>query len=140
MGDHRVRLDDGVGPDLHDEHSWQRVSCALQTFDETVPAELLGRESLVWIDTQGHESHVLRGAKNLFSSGTPFVMEFWPYGLVRQGCSCAEITEQLSSCTVYDLHDGLRQLSGNNLRDLFDCFLSEERKNHSPNTDLLVLP
>lgn len=41
--------------------------------------------SLLWIDTQGHEGHVLAGAGEIFlRERRPFVVvEFWPYGLER---------------------------------------------------------
>jgi hypothetical protein len=35
------------------------------------------------MDTQGYEGHVLAGARRLLDSGTPLVMEFWPYGIKR---------------------------------------------------------
>ncbi len=41
--------------------------------------------TLIWMDTQGYEGHVLRGAKEILSKGTPLVSEFWPYGLRRSG-------------------------------------------------------
>jgi hypothetical protein len=40
---------------------------------------------LVWIDTQGHEGHVLEGAKAVLRSQVPVVLEYWPYGLQRAG-------------------------------------------------------
>lgn len=33
---------------------------------------------LLWIDTQGHEGHVLNGARHLLEQGVPIVMEFDP--------------------------------------------------------------
>jgi hypothetical protein len=38
---------------------------------------------LLWLDVQGHEGHVLRGARSLTSLGTPVVLEFYPYILRR---------------------------------------------------------
>lgn len=41
----------------------------------------VGDVGLVWMDTQGHEGHVLGGASGVLSAGTPMVTEFWPKGL-----------------------------------------------------------
>ena len=46
------------------------------TFD---PADV----SLVWMDAQGHEGHVLRGASSLTERGVPTVLELFPKGLER---------------------------------------------------------
>lgn len=141
LGDHRLRLGHARGADVHGEAGWQTEPCELRTFDEVVPRELLGSQSgLVWIDTQGHEVHVLRGANSLFETGTPFVMELWPYGLERQGASCDDITELLSSCAVYDLRDNSTRLDPDGLAALYSRYRGEEAKGQSPHTDLLVLP
>jgi hypothetical protein len=34
---------------------------------------------LVWIDTQGHEPHVLRGATAMLKAGVPVVLEYCPW-------------------------------------------------------------
>lgn len=41
--------------------------------------------SLIWIDTQGYEGHILKGARNLLSHKIPLCLEFWPHGLNRTG-------------------------------------------------------
>lgn len=40
---------------------------------------------LVWMDAQGHEGHVLAGARQLIARGIPVLTEYWPYGLRRAG-------------------------------------------------------
>jgi hypothetical protein len=35
------------------------------------------------MDTQGHEGHILAGARLLIESAIPVVVEYWPYGLRR---------------------------------------------------------
>ncbi len=65
----------------------------------------IGPTSLVWIDTQGHEGHVLKGATNLIASRRIryVVCEFWPYGLERSDGK-DKIFKFLRACTaVYDL-------------------------------------
>lgn len=39
--------------------------------------------TLVWVDTQGHEAHVLAGATETQRCRVPWVIEYWPYGLRR---------------------------------------------------------
>ncbi len=38
---------------------------------------------MVWIDTQGHEALLLKGAQQLLSTTIPVVIEYWPYALRR---------------------------------------------------------
>lgn len=40
---------------------------------------------VLWIDVQGHETHVLRGASRLLARGVPTVLEYWPSELARSG-------------------------------------------------------
>jgi FkbM family methyltransferase len=44
-----------------------------------------GDIGLVWMDTQGHEGHVLAGATATLRAGVPMVTEFWPHGLRASG-------------------------------------------------------
>ena len=44
------------------------------------------KDFLIWMDTQGFEGYVLKGANNLLKFRMPMVLEFWPYGLKRSGC------------------------------------------------------
>lgn len=44
------------------------------------------RVGLVWVDVQGHEGYVLRGARTYVRRGTPFVVEVCPLLLRRAGC------------------------------------------------------
>ena len=55
------------------------------TLDEALAEPELGWPEVgaVWVDTQGHEAHVLAGAEGAARSGVPFVVELWPYGLRR---------------------------------------------------------
>lgn len=88
MGDHRLRSPSGVANDgIYHERSRDLVTVKTMTFDAlvadgTIPIDNLG---VVWIDTQGHEGHVLQGAQRLFETDVPVVVEFWPYALSRAG-------------------------------------------------------
>jgi FkbM family methyltransferase len=83
-GDHRVRARDAAVPDSMGESARATISVPAKPLQEalaqaSVRAEDIG---LVWVDTQGHEGHVLAGAGDL-PGKAPWVMEYWPYGLRR---------------------------------------------------------
>lgn len=90
FGDHRVRdasAAAGAGPEHYGESARRITRVPARRLDdvlaETPPRDL----ALVWMDVQGFEAHVLRGAPTLLSSGVPVVAEIWPYGLRRAGTS-----------------------------------------------------
>lgn len=76
-GDHRVKAGSTTGD----------LTVPLARFDDVAAA--LGVDlrdvGLVWIDTQGHEGHVLRGASSLLDSDVPVCIEYWPFGLREAG-------------------------------------------------------
>lgn len=41
--------------------------------------------TLIWMDTQGFEGHILTGASKALAKRTPLVIELWPYGMKRAG-------------------------------------------------------
>jgi FkbM family methyltransferase len=99
-GDHRVRGPRTGGPALmgEEERSVERVPA--RSLDRLVREEGIdpARIGLLWVDTQGHEGHFLRGARATLSHGMPVLSEFWPYGIVRSGLdrdSYAEIIRSL---------------------------------------------
>lgn len=87
-GDHRIRTEAHRDVSaLLGEAGWQTVEVRSACFD-TVAAETgieVDRIGLVWIDAQGHEPFVLRGASTILRSPVPVVIEYWPYGLRRSG-------------------------------------------------------
>ena len=44
-----------------------------------------GTIGLVWVDIQGHEGRLFRGAQETLRQGMPVISEFWPYGIRRSG-------------------------------------------------------
>jgi FkbM family methyltransferase len=61
------------------------------------------RVGMLWLDTEGHEGHVLSGATTLVRRGVPLVLEFHPKRLERGG-GIARIDEATRSYThVVDL-------------------------------------
>lgn len=51
---------------------------------------------LIKIDVQGHEGHVLNGARHLLGQPAILVMEFWPHGLALAGSSVSDLTDLLT--------------------------------------------
>jgi FkbM family methyltransferase len=84
-GDYRIRLTEEPG--AIGEEGWTTEGVATSTFDDLLDDQdvALDDVGLVWIDTQGHEAHVLDGAKTLLASTVPVIAEYWPYGLDRAG-------------------------------------------------------
>jgi FkbM family methyltransferase len=86
LGDSRVRTQElSDEQNLLGEGGWATTRVRTQRFDELY--EQLGidleRVAMLWIDTQGHEAHVLAGASSILERGIPLVLEYWPYGLRR---------------------------------------------------------
>ena len=51
---------------------------------------------LIWVDIQGHEGHLLAGAKNTVGKKIPMVCEFWPYAMQRAGTTREQFLELAS--------------------------------------------
>lgn len=66
---------------------FEEIGVEQETFDHLVERGLVDPEAigLVWMDVQGHEGHVLKGAESLVSRGVPVVFEFYPRMLRRAG-------------------------------------------------------
>jgi FkbM family methyltransferase len=79
-GDHRISVSDSNG--IFDESNRKKIQVKSVKLD-SVLTELNPLTTLIWIDVQGYEGHVLTGAKNILKNKTPLVIEFWPYGLNR---------------------------------------------------------
>lgn len=86
-GDHRIRVVDAHGPDLFNESDRSVVEVSARSIDSLVESGELDLDAvdLVWMDAQGHEGHVLAGARKLIAAGIPVLTEYWPYGLNRAG-------------------------------------------------------
>lgn len=101
-GDHRVRSQqpDAKSRELFNESNRRVINVPADTIDNLL-AGLKGDNaqqiSLVWVDVQGYEGYVFRGAVDLLSSGVPVVSEIWPYGIERAGMSLKTYCEVASS-------------------------------------------
>lgn len=81
------------------EQKKQYVQVPVVTLDELVTAEALSpREvALVWSDTQGFETQVIRSGSTLWSAGVPLWVEFWPTGLNAHG-GTQQFIQSASDC------------------------------------------
>lgn len=85
FGDHRVRVSKQLG--IEKEESRPVIKVNSTTLDAFLAENEQGSLEgvLIWVDVQGYEGLVLKGAKNTLTKGLPLVLEFWPYGLKRAG-------------------------------------------------------
>ncbi|TDC62143.1 FkbM family methyltransferase [Streptomyces hainanensis] len=67
---------------------WARtIAVQAVRLDDLLAAEGVepGDIGMCWIDVEGYEAHLLRGAGSLLAAEVPTVAEFWPYGLELSG-------------------------------------------------------
>ena len=86
MGDHRVRVGDGAGGRMA-EGERETIAVPMRALDSLVGDGTVSLDgvALAWVDTQGHEGHVLGGASCLVDARVPAYIEYWPYALGRAG-------------------------------------------------------
>jgi FkbM family methyltransferase len=146
FGDHRIRNRSSECPVIEDEAQRMTCSVMMETASRLFSHHGVACTSgtLVWIDTQGHEGHVLMGLRDWLDAGTlhAVVIEFWPQGIERSGGRHA-LFECLKNCTeIYDINavgwQKSRGLSFDELNAKYEQLLSETMESHSPHTDLLV--
>ncbi len=88
FGDHRVRAAAAHRAGRLDEERRATIRVPARTLDDIVDEEPRvdpQRIGLVWADVQGHEGHLLLGARKTLAGGAPVLTEFWPYGIERSG-------------------------------------------------------
>jgi FkbM family methyltransferase len=79
FGNHRVRY----GSDGSDA-GHESIEVPSQSLDRMTEGVNLG-STLVWMDTQGYDGHVLSGGSRTLQRKPPLVVKFWPGGLSRSG-------------------------------------------------------
>ena len=82
FGDHRIRL--SADPGLFGEDRRETIRVKMMQLDLLIPS-LDPRRTMIWMDTQGFEGHILAGARNALAARPPLVLEFWPYAMNRAG-------------------------------------------------------
>jgi FkbM family methyltransferase len=88
-GDHRVSnpmASRGL-PEMFNERNRKKFKVKCTTVDHMLAdTDIRATDiSLLWTDTQGHEGFVLSGATKILAHNIPVMLEFWPYGLIRNG-------------------------------------------------------
>lgn len=147
-GDHRVRVAEPDGPDLRDERNRPTVEVTARTIDSLADAgELdLAAIDLVWMDAQGHEGHVLAGARRLVGVAIPVLTEYWPYGLNRAG-GLDRFHKLVAEDyrTIVDLRTGREEpsvtLDAGRVTELVGRYAADENGDRfAAHTDLVLLP
>jgi FkbM family methyltransferase len=82
LGDHRIYVPSG--PETSRLQGRKSVKVKSRTLN-TLCAEDVGADLLVWMDIQGAEGFALAGADALMQQSVPMVLEFWPEALARSG-------------------------------------------------------
>jgi FkbM family methyltransferase len=96
-GDHRVHSDQALT--FHFERDRKSILVPSSRLDTLIQSP--DRSSmLIWMDTQGYEGFILKGAQRLLQARVPMVVEFWPYGMTSAG-SFPALREGLLNYTVY---------------------------------------
>lgn len=83
FGDHRVRVSASEG--TYSEGSRKVISVPSTTLDSFFPESLSELSTIIWLDVQGYEGQVLKGARRILERKVPIGVEFWPYGQERAG-------------------------------------------------------
>lgn len=76
-----------AGRDAMGEERRSTIDVPARRLDAMVADGTIAMEdvAMLWIDVQGHEAHVLDGARETLALGIPTTVEYWPYGLERAG-------------------------------------------------------
>lgn len=144
-GDHRIRIGSSAEGGKYAEQNRNVISVKADTLDSLLDEANVNPSDigLAWIDTQGHEGHVLAGAAGLSKANVPIVIEFWPYGLKRSG-GYPLLREFLAGQNrVLDIRqplDGQPSISIQELDRRFAEWLGKETGTMAVHTDLLILP
>ncbi|MGH9042813.1 MAG: FkbM family methyltransferase [Acidimicrobiia bacterium] len=133
-GDHRIASAAANG-------SGEKQAVLCRRLDAFVEVGALDPDAvgLVWIDTQGHEPHVLRGAGSLLAAGVPVVVEYCPWVLLDGAAHLEELIARHFT-RVVDLRraasgdDDAAGLAPADVRPLRDRYA---RRGY---TDLLLMP
>lgn len=99
FGDHRIVVNIA-------EPGRELVDVPVHRLDDVLAQRKISSKEvgLIWMDVQGHEYHVLKGAAGLLSDDVPLLMEFWPFGLVKAGVDLAAYVDLLR-CAYSRFHD-----------------------------------
>ena len=103
FGDHRVRADTtsrDASNAKHGESGRSVISVQSERLDNLLvnqPPAFVDNIALIWIDVQGYDGFVFKGAKNYLKQDLPVMTEIWPYGIGRSGMTREEYCEIAAS-------------------------------------------
>ncbi|WP_259700949.1 FkbM family methyltransferase [Synechococcus sp. CS-1324] len=146
FGDHRIRTKtDHLSPSIDDEQMRETSTVPSATLDDFLEAQQPDlATTLIWMDTQGHEGHIMSSGKKALANGACYIVsEFWPYGLERSGGK-RNLFDFLGSCHyIYDTRcdswEDNVPLTLEQLESLYQEMLADTRKDYHPHTDLLLI-
>ena len=147
QGDHRVRLAVAGLSEAYGESRRATRPITTTTLDalESECGVAFDNRDLIWIDTQGHEGHVLAGAERVVArERRPFVViEFWPYGIERCG-GRDRVLRFLRRCrAIHDLrHAGWERrqpLEASQVEEMYVAVLEKTADERLFHTDLLCI-
>jgi FkbM family methyltransferase len=136
LGDHRISVsaDDGA----FGEASRLRIEVPSARLDSLVKPPPHNSNMLIWMDTQGYEGFVLKGATSLLAAKIPLVSEFWPYGMKRAN-GYAAFRESIAHYRGFiDLNASQTSGTLRPMRELDELFQSLDIAKDSY-TDILVI-
>ena len=146
FGDHRVRTQHQATATLFGEEHRETYSMMSDSLDELFAERQveLSSNTLVWIDTQGHEGQVLTGAQKTFMQTKPFVViEFWPYGVERSSGKQLLINFLKQCSSIYDINSDrwqeLPAASPDWIESRYETMLAATNQGEYPFTDLLII-
>lgn len=87
FGDHRVVTEHTKRFSDADETTRVKIEVTTDLLDNVITTPLKRKNTLVWIDIQGHEGHLFKGAeKTFYGEKSPYIVcEFFPRGLKHSG-------------------------------------------------------
>jgi FkbM family methyltransferase len=135
FGDHRVRLPCSIGGDAFGETERRTIRVAGLRLDDAEKLNVDER-TVVFVDVQGFEGHVLTGARRVLECRPPLVVELWPYGLDRSGGRKAMFDGLARYDRIYDVGGPLPRLV---LQQDLDALAESISRQPTGHTDLLAL-
>ena len=135
-GDHRVHT--GLNYKKNEDEKNRDVITVNLTNLDTILAKHNFMNCFIWMDTQGYEGFVLKGALNTLQKAYPIVMEFWPHGM--NGSNSYQALKEAIYKSPYnyfydlsDINNNKIVLNENNLDILY-----RDLENKETHTDILL--
>jgi FkbM family methyltransferase len=123
FGDFRLEREGGGSgmdwaDDRYKETEWEAVEVQTSTLDGTFAGAAFAGPMIVKIDTQGAEPFILKGGTEILAKAELVIMEFWPYGIARQGTDPIKFIDDLKG--LFGSVQVISAASGEPLGDSFD--------------------